>query len=730
VDDLTKDVCTQTAVGLFDRYISQSYLDNFLRGGYPLVFPAGGKNHVYHVFSRKHGDLEREYNFFSLEPAYYSQGNGNYRDVAQNRRNDVLLKPAVGDFDVRHFMSLIQADGYNPLHVKGCTFLFDMHAWEQISPLVLSGRAGVKRLLTGSFTPGSLISYVAEHSAELTVSREELLDRVLSHSEQQLEAAFGEGYWSDHWTYLMDLIEAYLSVYPDNRERFLFDDNSYRYFRSPVYVLPRADKYVLVNGRVRQYGAVMEEKDTGADSEQDCWLCDRLGAVYHTNLYAKLVSLALNKFTSLDPCGMGIEMEGGKPGWNDAMNGLPGLFGSGISETAELLRIVDFLIRGAHQYSREIMLPVEMSHLLKRTEDVVDENLSGALSDFECWDRISSAKEDYRLGIRRGINGGEAAYGTEEMAAFFKKLENKLSRGMDKALIYGGGLPPTYFTYEAKAYKLVDGKSNPVNGYPNVVVTAFECRQLPLFLEAPARVLKTVTKPDRARELYDRLRTSDIYDKKLGMYKTSVPLERESPEIGRQKAFTPGWLERESVFLHMEYKYLYAMLKAGLYDEFFADIKTAFVPFMSPEVYGRSTLENCSFIASSVNPDKEVHGRGFVARLSGSTAEVISIWLHMMCGKQVFSFADGELRLSLQPVLPGWLFDENGRVEFMFLGGTRVRYINPNKTDTYGEHGAKPYRYVLTDRHSNTQECVGCITGQLAQMVRDGRIAEIEAYLK
>ena len=25
---------------------------------------------------------------------------------------------------------------------------------------------------------------------------------------------------------------------------------------------------------------------------------------------------------------MGIEMEAGKPGWNDAMNGLPGLFGS------------------------------------------------------------------------------------------------------------------------------------------------------------------------------------------------------------------------------------------------------------------------------------------------------------------------------------------------------------------------------------------------------------------
>ncbi len=34
----------------------------------------------------------------------------------------------------------------------------------------------------------------------------------------------------------------------------------------------------------------------------------------------------------LDPESKGLMYEGGKPGWNDAMNGLPGLFGSGVSE--------------------------------------------------------------------------------------------------------------------------------------------------------------------------------------------------------------------------------------------------------------------------------------------------------------------------------------------------------------------------------------------------------------
>lgn len=41
---------------------------------------------------------------------------------------------------------------------------------------------------------------------------------------------------------------------------------------------------------------------------------------------------------------LGVEYEGGKPGWNDAMNGLCGLFGSGMPEAFETLRIFQFLL--------------------------------------------------------------------------------------------------------------------------------------------------------------------------------------------------------------------------------------------------------------------------------------------------------------------------------------------------------------------------------------------------
>jgi hypothetical protein len=89
---LTDVVDTHTGSPPFDAYCRQTFLDNVLRGGWPILL-GNDKPFVYHIYSRKHGDLERDYNAFYLAPEMYSQGNGNYRDVNQNRRCDVLLNP-------------------------------------------------------------------------------------------------------------------------------------------------------------------------------------------------------------------------------------------------------------------------------------------------------------------------------------------------------------------------------------------------------------------------------------------------------------------------------------------------------------------------------------------------------------------------------------------------------------------------------------------------------------
>ena len=60
------------------------------------------------------------------------------------------------------------------------------------------------------------------------------------------------------------------------------------------------------------------------------------------------------------------------------------------------------------------------------------------------------------------------------------------------------------------------------------------------------------------------------------MYKVNAPIASLPPDVGRTRVFAPGWLENESVWIHMEYKFMLEVLKAGLYEEFFEDFKKAY----------------------------------------------------------------------------------------------------------------------------------------------------------
>ena len=151
---LTDPIAAKTGDPVFDMYSRQTYLDNLLRGGTPVTLP-GGK--VVYIYSRKHGDPERDYNAFRMRPEYYSQGNGNFRDVNQNRRCDVLFSPAVARSNVHMFYNLLQADGYNPLVVEYVQFTLPASAQQQLLPLVAEeSREAAAKLLAGSFTPGQL----------------------------------------------------------------------------------------------------------------------------------------------------------------------------------------------------------------------------------------------------------------------------------------------------------------------------------------------------------------------------------------------------------------------------------------------------------------------------------------------------------------------------------------------------------------------------------------------
>ncbi|SES15713.1 hypothetical protein [Salipaludibacillus aurantiacus] len=714
--ELTKPIQSETGQPLFDAYSRQSYLDNGLRGGFPFVFKNKEESKVYYLYSRKHGDLERDYNFFSISPTFYSQGNGNYRDINQNRRCDVFFEPHVFDQNVRQFMSLIQLDGYNPLAVKGVRFKLEEF---DFSGYVHNGQSDkLTSFFEKTFTPGELKHFITDENIELTVSFDEFLTTVLLKSDERYEAEFGEGFWVDHWTYNLDLIDSFLAVYPDYEEDFFFT-RSYAFFQSPAMVQPRHHKYKKQGDQLRQYSAVAEGNFGDSDSN---WVKSSYGSgeIYKTNLYSKLFLLGLVKASTLAPYGLGIEMEAGKPGWNDSLNGLPGMFGSSTSELMELYRLIEQLERV--QSEQNVYLPEEASEFFKGLVSRLSQSKPGSESE-ECryWHEVTALREAYREKVQNGISGKEVTLTVEEVKQALKVIKERVALGIERLKDYGE-LPPTYFYFNPEGEGAKEGRFDEVLWKP-VPVTPF--------LEGVVKSLKVSPDKQEAKKIYNRVKDSAIYDRKLKMYKTSMPIKDEPIELGRAKMFTPGWLENESVFLHMEYKYLLEVLRSGLEEEFYEDIQSALIPFLDPAMYGRSTLENSSFIASSANPNPSLHGRGFVARLSGSTIEFMNMWMVMMAGQKPFTMAGGQLAFKLSPVLADWMFTEANEVTFTLLGQCKVTYTNPERKNTFGADGASPQSYVLTYTTGERIELgADDVTGEYAKAVRDGKVEKIAVRLR
>ena len=716
IENISSNVETKSAYPLFDDYIKQCYIDNVLRGGYPLEFGKKDKK-IYYVYSRKHGDLERDYNFFSIEPNFYSQGNGNFRDVNQNRRMDTYIHPFTGRENIKLFNNLIQLDGYNPLVIKGKKFYVDESEKEKILDFVRKyENKELEETLDNPFTVGELYSALRNIQC---IKREEIsgiIDNIIEICSESIEADFGEGFWSDHWTYNLDLIEEYLNIYPDKIKELLVDDKDYKFYNSPEYVLPRKCKYTLEYGKVRQYIA-LEKKD----SIEDNWIHENNGKLYKTNLFTKLLILAGIKFMTLDPMGFGIEMEAGKPGWNDAMNGLPGLLGSSFAETAELKRLLLFINENLSIIENSMDLPEEFYNAISEVEKLISLNLNNELGQVEYWDSVSEIREEYREKTKYSISGKNSKLELNYIKSLVNKMITKIDLGIEKAKSMNKNKIPTFMYYDVSKYEIDNEKV--------IKPLEFKVNFLPLFLEGPARYLKTKVQNEEKEELYKCIKESDVYDKKLKMYKTSQSLEDVSFEIGRARTFTAGWLERESVFMHMEFKYILELIKNGLYKEFFEDIKTAMPPFMNPEVYGRSILENSSFIASSSNPDEKNHGRGFIARLSGTTVEVLNIWKIMMVGEKLFSYEDGVLKFNLNPILTKDFF-KDGSLTTTILGNIKLVYKNVNNKDTFGPQKGKIEKIKLIDTNNNIIEFKGNeVYGNFAKKIRNKEIVEIEASI-
>jgi hypothetical protein len=303
----------------------------------------------------------------------------------------------------------------------------------------------------------------------------------------------------------------------------------------------------------------------------------------------------------------------------------------------------------------------------------------------------------------------------------------------------------SYFSFNVTEWKTT-ALVNPL-GHPFVFAKKMVANRFPLFLEGPTRFMKLLESPDETLDLYEKVKASPLRDEGLGMYTMSASLKGLSFDIGRELAFAPGWLENQSVWLHMSYKFYLELLRHGLFDEFYGEMTSgAMLPFMDPQVYGRSLMECSSFIASSAFEDPALRGRGFLARLSGTAAEFLSMWVLMFIGPKPF-FIDpdtGKLCMQLVPALPRWMFDDNDAtattfstssssssssyVSFKLFGSIDVTYIH-NRGDE-NLYRTPPSRYIVGLQDGQSIAVFGpTLPFELAEKVRRVVfVASIDVY--
>jgi len=714
IEKIKDNVAVTSGSKRFDDYLKCTYLDNVLRGGLAYRF---SDDNSYYIFSRKHGDLERDYNRFKLSPSYFSEGEANYRDINQNRRVDWFFNPTIGSRNIEYFLSLLKIDSYNPLTVKGDKLYFSEKDAAKLAKEFSIKNKAVEALLINGCYLGEALKVLEDEGVGL--KNKDLFAAALSaRAKREPLASFGEGCWIDHWHYNLDMIETYLYFYPEKKLE-LFTAKKYLFWDDEHRVKPRALRYSLKDGVLFQYHSVeaIKEKREVIHKRKHFqnFLYTKKNKLYETTLPEKLLSVVLNRLATIDPEGIGIEMEADKPGWCDSLNGLPALFGSSLCETLELKRACLIFLDGIEALKGKSLKSVEVCAEIFTFFNGLNNLLDKKISDYKFWDEANTLKEKFRAATFVALSGGIKPLSVDILEKFLNKAVKKLDRGIKKAICKKTGVPITYFRYRVIKYTVKNKMPWPV---------AFKRHDLPLFLEGAMYAFKT----QGTKALYSNVRLSPLFDKTLGMYRLNGSLADEPLDIGRSRIFVPGWLENESIWLHMEYKYLLEVLKSGLYEDFYADFQKACVCFFDAERYGRSILENSSFIVSSAYPYKELWGKGFAARLSGATVEALNIWMVMVLGKKPFYLDEkNELCLRFAPLLKKEMFvSESNRLTFKLFSSTLVVYHNPNQKDTYENCRAQKIIVAIDGKCTTIQG--DTLKAPFAQAIRCARASQIDVY--
>ena len=100
-----------------------------------------------------------------------------------------------------------------------------------------------------------------------------------------------------------------------------------------------------------------------------------------------------------------------------------------------------------------------------------------------------------------------------------------------------------------------------------------------------------------------------------------------------------------------------------------------------------------------------------------------------MNGEKLFTMQDGVLTFKLAPAIPAYLVKDDGKVEATLFGKIKVVYDCGGKRDLIpGQYAVKGYKLVTADGSARTVDAA-VVSGEAAQDIRDGKIAEIRVNI-
>ena len=247
------------------------------------------------------------------------------------------------------------------------------------------------------------------------------------------------------------------------------------------------------------------------------------------------------------------------------------MVGSGMPETFELSELLKYVLEVVTKFERPLVIPAELGTMVDAINDALAELEESGYEDseelpedvpeelFKYWDTVAAARETYRNDVQYYFSGDTVEISAEDAMLMLSNWYDQVQIGVDRAIKIGSkgidddgtsGVPPSYFSFNITSWKLT--KKNNAKGLPLANALSMKVGVFPLFLEGPTRYMKLIKDDEEMMEdMYEKVLSSGLRDHELKMYFLSADLTGQSYDMGRMMAFAAGWLENQSIWMHM-----------------------------------------------------------------------------------------------------------------------------------------------------------------------------------